>query len=125
LFCLLIIISLTFLELPIDSVTTIIVAFLFALIMFFNLQESNAASFAFLNNNFIKYIGILSYSMYIWQQPFTYSLTFVRKMSAFQPYKGNLAYFLVSLGSLIAVIIVSYCSYFFFEKKLLKFKDKF
>jgi len=54
-------------------------------------------------------IGVLSYSLYIWQQLFTYQ----------QPWGRNL--FL----NLMALLVVAVISYHFYEKKFLNYKDRF
>ncbi len=63
-----------------------------------------------LNNKIMVHIGILSYSLYLWQQPFTYRSKFIMQFHW---------YILLP-----AIYIVSLCSYNFIEKPILKIKDK-
>lgn len=98
----------------------------FAFLIVFNLNPNKSFLFEFLNKAKIKEIGILSYSMYIWQQPLTYSLSFLKKQSLFNDYLSNpITQASISISSLLAVAIVSYISYNYFEKKFLIFKERF
>ncbi|MDP4266501.1 MAG: acyltransferase [Bacteroidota bacterium] len=83
---------------------------LIALVMMFSVFRSNGIWFRFLNLKIMNLIGILSYSLYLWQQVFTCkSAYFINK------YPLNLIY----------LILASLISYFFIEKYFLKLKTKF
>jgi peptidoglycan/LPS O-acetylase OafA/YrhL len=79
-----------------------------AIVIILNLKEQSLFS-RLLNLEVLKKIGILSYSLYIWQQLFTHQ----------QPWGGNL--FL----NLTALAIVAFLSYYFYEKKFLQYKELF
>lgn len=79
-----------------------------------NLKRNNFFSLI-LNHPIMVKIGILSYSIYIWQQLFTYD----------QPW-GNLFKNSNSiLLNFVALIFVAYSSYYFYEQKFLKLKTHF
>lgn len=68
-----------------------------------------------LNNSILKKIGVLSYSIYIWQEIFTYM----------QPWAGHFKYGNSLYLNIPALFIVAYLSYHFYELKFLKLKEKF
>lgn len=88
----------------------LITAFIISTICF-----SNSIFYKLLNIPILKKIGILSYSIYIWQQ------LFVNK----QPWAHSFKYADSLWLNLPALLIVSYLSYHYFEKPFLKFKIKF
>jgi len=65
--------------------------------------------FRLLNTRTFKQIGVLSYSLYIWQELFTSQ----------QPWGGPLWL------NLPALFLVAWLSYHFYEKAFLKLKDHF
>ena len=69
----------------------------------------------FLNIKLISQIGILSYSLYIWQQIFTHH----------RPWTGRFEFADSLIFNLGLLIIVGFISYNFFEKKFLKLKGRF
>lgn len=73
--------------------------------------------YRFLNLRLVNYIGVISYSIYIWQQPF---------FDADNPY-GYLSapFFLVFPYNLIAALAVAVMSYHLFEAPLLALRMKF
>jgi peptidoglycan/LPS O-acetylase OafA/YrhL len=71
--------------------------------------------FKLLNQKYIVTVGVLSYSLYIWQQIFTFS----------SPWHGYSKLFDHVIFNLVGLVIVAYCSYNFFEKKFLLLKQKF
>ncbi|MHB8206034.1 acyltransferase family protein [Mucilaginibacter sp.] len=81
-----------------------------ALIIISNIKSSNDIVFKFLNNRLINKAGILSYSIYIWQEIFTFS--------------GYNKYFRFPLN-LILIFAVGYISYNFYEKRFLRLKSRF
>ena len=78
-----------------------------AFISYTNFKDGN--SFKILNTRFLNYIGILSYSIYVWQQLF------------FAP---ELGIFHLLPFSFIAIFIVAFLSYNLVEKPFLKLKNK-
>ncbi len=76
---------------------------------------SNSVFYKLLNTPVLKTIGVLSYSIYIWQQ------LFVSK----QPWAGSFPHAGSLWVNLPALFIVSYLSYHYFEKPFLKLKTKF
>lgn len=69
----------------------------------------------FLNLNYIRLIGVLSYSLYIWQQLFTYK----------QPWKDWFMYGDSIVLNTCALFLVACISYYFYEKKFIKLKNRF
>ncbi|WP_179415548.1 acyltransferase family protein [Mucilaginibacter sp. E4BP6] len=67
-----------------------------------------------LNNKIIVKIGLLSYSIYIWQQLFLKN----------QPWAHSFKYSNSIILNLIGLSIVAYLSYYLFEKYFLKLKNK-
>jgi peptidoglycan/LPS O-acetylase OafA/YrhL len=72
--------------------------------------------FKLLNNRIMVRIGVLSYSIYIWQQMFTGEV---------HPWSTAFEYGNFKLLNVGLLIIVSNLSYYFFEKKFLNIKEKF
>ncbi len=76
---------------------------------------SNSVFYKLLNTSILKTIGVLSYSIYIWQQLFVYN----------QPWGHTFKYANSLWLNLPILFIVGYLSYHYFEKPFLKFKTKF
>ena len=89
-------------------------AIIIAVIIIINLNTTNLMT-VILDNKALKFIGVLSYSLYVWQEIFTYN----------QPWQHAFKYSDSILLNLIALSIVACLSYFFYEKPILKLKDKF
>jgi len=89
--------------------------FILAILILLSLIPSKDIWFQILNLNWLKRIGVLSYSLYIWQQIFIRDIPW---KNAF-PW-GNSLYF-----NLPALILVSLLSYYGFEKRFLKLKAGF
>ena len=68
-----------------------------------------------LNLKFIAQIGVLSYSLYIWQQLFTNK----------QPWGKMFTYGDSKLLNLIILLLAACLSYYFYEKKFLDIKNRF
>jgi peptidoglycan/LPS O-acetylase OafA/YrhL len=79
-------------------------------IVIISITFRNNIYFAFLNSRFMNYAGILSYSIYMWQQLF-----FSESISPLSNFPLNL----------FLILIVSAASYNFIEKPFLKLKDRF
>jgi peptidoglycan/LPS O-acetylase OafA/YrhL len=101
-----------FLYLP--YISDVIFAFLIGIVILLNLKE-NSYMAKFLNLKLISQIGILSYSLYIWQQIFTHHI----------PWAGKFEFADSLIFNLGLLIIVGFLSYNFFEKKFLKLKGRF
>jgi peptidoglycan/LPS O-acetylase OafA/YrhL len=97
---------------PYLSVT--IFDFLIGFIIIINLNPDNYFA-NFLNLPFMIKLGVLSYSIYIWQEIFTH----------IQPWAHLFKYADSPFVNLPVLFIVSYMSYHFYEKKFLKLKQRF
>jgi peptidoglycan/LPS O-acetylase OafA/YrhL len=91
-------------------------AFGFAVLMLQSIHRENAKYFAALNWRWIRHIGVLSYSMYIWQQiffmkPGTFGLPHVWWMSF--------------PGWLLSVLVAAHISYYCLERPLLQLRSRF
>jgi len=93
--------------------TNLLISFLAAYLIISNLVHSSDFIFKFLNSKIMGFIGVLSYSLYIWQQLFTTTTK-------------NLPPFMSKLPFNICLLVIVACiSYYFYEKKFLKLKDRF
>jgi peptidoglycan/LPS O-acetylase OafA/YrhL len=91
-------------------------SFFIGLIIISNLSPSKDFIFKFLNNSILTRVGILSYSLYIWQQPFTIS-------HCGSPY-NEIFWFKFPLN-IILLPIICYISYYYYERFFLNLKTKF
>lgn len=92
----------------------IVFAVLISCVIFYCLPAADLLS-RLLSTSVMVKLGVLSYSIYIWQQLFTYQ----------QPWQNSFKYggeWWVNMPLLLAV---SYASYYLYERKFLKLKDKF
>jgi peptidoglycan/LPS O-acetylase OafA/YrhL len=94
------------------AINPFIACLLISIFLLCNIIKQGTVFYNFLNNKHIMFIGKLSFSIYIWQQFFTST-------------DGRFGRFARLPINIIMIAVVSYCSYFFFEKKFLKIKDKF
>ena len=78
-----------------------------------NIAPAHDFIFKILNAKLLSSIGILSYSIYIWQEIFTSQDMRLPKYMVVFPY------------NLFFIIVVPLLSYFFYEKYFLKLKSKF
>jgi peptidoglycan/LPS O-acetylase OafA/YrhL len=92
----------------------IVFAFLIGIIIIMNLSGNNIMA-RLLNLKLIAEIGILSYSLYLWQQIFTHN----------QPWKGDFPYSDSIILNFFLMVVAGYLSYYFYERKFLKLKSKF
>jgi peptidoglycan/LPS O-acetylase OafA/YrhL len=88
--------------------------FFIGFIIILNLKEKSVL-YKILNLKLFVQIGILSYSLYIWQQIFTH----------YQPWGKSFMYADSKILNSLSLIIVAYLSYWFFEKKFLNYKLRF
>ncbi len=79
------------------------------------IKPSDSIIFRILNSKILRYIGIYSYSIYIWQELFTFYFPWDKLLGI----PNNIFINLTLLS------IVSYLSYNYFEKYFLKLKAKF
>ena len=92
----------------------VIFAFLIGITIILNLNTKNWFS-VFLNNKWIAKIGILSYSIYIWQQLFTHQVPWSKFGDFYTSFYFNLP----------LLLIVSYVSYTFYEKRFLDLRKNY
>jgi len=91
-------------------------SFLIAIIIISNLYKSDDFIYRFLNNKILGKIGVLSYSIYIWQQLFT--------MTQSEPTYSKLPWYSFPVN-MVVLFIVSYLSYNYYEKFFLSLKKRF
>jgi peptidoglycan/LPS O-acetylase OafA/YrhL len=94
-----------------NCLTNLVISIFIGFIIVNNIQPQNNVVFKFLNLKALNFIGILSYSIYVWQQ------LFLSNDSKFVLSKFPL--------NLVFIVIVPLLSYFYFEKFFLKFKTRF
>jgi peptidoglycan/LPS O-acetylase OafA/YrhL len=99
---------------PVRLFSVPVFGFIVAFVIILNLKARSIFS-RLLELELMKKLGILSYSLYIWQQLFTYK----------QPWHnaGTNIWFLVM--DLAGLFIVSILSYSLYEKKFLNYKKRF
>lgn len=86
-----------------------------AILLVKSIHKNDGWFFKFLNNRVVVYLGLLSYSMYIWQQLFT----------AGQPWSKSFTFGNSVFLNLMALIFISFVSYNFYEKPFLALKERF
>ncbi|HWD89922.1 MAG TPA: acyltransferase [Mucilaginibacter sp.] len=91
--------------------TNTIISLLTGLFIAMNIYSSNDIVYKLLNSKIAIKIGVLSYSIYIWQQIFT--LPILPKPLSLFPY------------NLLFLAIVSYLSYHFYERYFINLKKRF
>jgi len=98
--------------LPFGDLTT---DFCISFLLLFSIIKEESLFFRILNSTFFKKIGLISYSLYIWQQ------LFIINMGEYPSYETHL-FFPVNLT---LTFLVAFLSYYLFEKPILKFKRNF
>jgi peptidoglycan/LPS O-acetylase OafA/YrhL len=92
-----------------------ILSLIIALLIITNIQQTNSFAFNLLNNKAISYIGVMSYSIYIWQQLFAFRenhfFKTALKIEAFWP-------------NIVVLGFISYISYNYYEKPFFRLKGK-
>ena len=96
-----------------NILTSIIFSVGISFVILNNLYRRNFLGLIF-NNTLLVKIGILSYSIYIWQQLFT----------LYQPWTKSFNYSDSIILNLVALGIVVFLSYYLFERYFLKMKNK-
>lgn len=97
----------------VEFVSIVFFPFIIGYVIILNLQKKNFLRL-FLDNPILQKIGVLSYSIYIWQQLFTSNRTW-------HLFKFSDTF----IVRLILLFLVAYISYNFYEKMFLKFKMRF
>ncbi len=101
---------LSFLFIPFGKTYGTIANILIASIMMYSVFGPKGIWFKFLNFKVINFIGILSYSIYLWQEFFIYkSALWINRFPQ----------------NIFLVTVVASCSYFFIEQPFLKLKSRF
>lgn len=98
----------------IPYLSAIVFTILMCFVILINLNENNLMT-KILDTPVLNKLGILSYSIYIWQQIFT----------VYQPWRGKFLFSDSIVFNMIVLLIVSCCSYYFYELKFLKLKQHF
>lgn len=98
-----------------SGISMILCAVLIALFISISLIHEDTFLNKFLNLKYIRLIGVLSYSLYIWQQLFTDK----------QPWKDWFIYGDSIVLNTCALFLVAYISYYFYEKNFIKLKNRF
>lgn len=93
----------------------IISSLLLVTIIASSIQHENGWYYRLLNNWLIVKIGILSYSIYVWQQLFTH----------YQMWCKFESFWCSILFNLLLLSVVSIVSYYFYERWFLKLKERF
>jgi len=91
----------------------LIIAVLTGYVIVSNMVPASNLIFRILNSRVLSTVGILSYSIYIWQQLFTFGSAKLPK------------YMVTFPGNVIFIAVISSLSYFFYEKYFLTLKSKF
>jgi peptidoglycan/LPS O-acetylase OafA/YrhL len=97
----------------IEFISVTVFALIVGYIILLNLKEKNLLRY-FLDSALLSKIGVLSYSLYIWQQIFTGDQSW-----------GIFKYSNTIIVRFTLLFIVSYFSYYYFEKFFLRYKDNF
>jgi len=91
----------------------LVIAVLTGYIIISNIIPSTDFIYLILNSKWLSFIGVLSYSIYIWQQVFTLG-------------SSKLPWYMITFPyNLVFIMGISCLSYFFFEKYFLTLKHKF
>jgi len=99
----------------IPHVSRMLFSALIAWIILLNLKREANLFSTILGWSVLKKIGILSYSLYIWQQLFTHN----------QPWRDAFPYSNSLILNLLALYLVANASYFLYEQRFLVLKNKF
>lgn len=101
------------------------IAVVFGIIVLFAIEKRNMLSKLLLENKIIKYVGRISYGLYVYHWP-VLCLFKIYLLAGFvnAGYSNSTSYIIVSLLALAVAIVVSIMSYHFFEKRILSLKDR-
>ncbi len=95
------------------SISNAIFAFIMAMLILLNLKADSLWG-SFLETRVLKQIGLLSYSLYVWQQIFTSLVPWT---------KINTVY--TTIFNLLLLVAVSCLSYYLYESRFLKWKERY
>jgi len=98
-----------------NYLTSTIFSIAIAVVIFLFLTNENDFLSILLKNPILVKVGVLSYSLYIWQQLFTHQ----------QPWRNSFKYSDSPLFNIPVLFVVAYISYHFYELKFLKLKEKY
>jgi peptidoglycan/LPS O-acetylase OafA/YrhL len=95
---------------------------IFTLVLIIN-QVDNQKKLFSLENKICDFLGKISYGLYVWNPLIIYGMSFL--ITDFLPssYLGSVLIIYITVP--LIIILVSYVSYTYFEKKFLKFKTRF
>jgi len=96
----------------------------FGIAVFYAIGNRNTLSRLLLENTVIKFIGKISYGLYVFHWPIlTLFKIYLLKQLIGRGYTASLAYITISSIALLVTLVISILSYYFFEKKILALKD--
>jgi len=98
-----------------EYLTTVVFSVAIATVIYLTIRNTNDLLTEILSTKVLVKLGILSYSLYIWQQIFIYD----------QPWQHSFKYSNSLFFNIPMIFIVSYLSYYFYELRFLKLKEKF
>jgi len=98
------------------EINTLFFAAFMAIFIVLNLYNKKDFIFMLLNNRLLNYLGLMSYSLYIWQQLFTLNN---------MPWRNAFSFGDSIMLNLILLFIVSYISYNYYERFFLRLKERF
>ncbi len=90
-------------------------SFLIAIVVVNNVIRSEDLFFKLLNSKILVTIGMASYSIYVWQQMFLLQVPWEHS------FKNGDSVWL----NLMVLSLVAFCSYYFIEQNIAKYKSKF
>lgn len=90
-----------------------------SIIIAINIQKSNDVFFKILNNKITNTIGLLSFSLYVFNQLFTVNELWGANSTRLVTDKFPL------ILNLILLLLFSYISYNYYEKRFLRIKERF
>ncbi|MDB4273902.1 acyltransferase family protein, partial [Algibacter sp.] len=109
-----------FLPSSLNDAKHIFLGFLFIIIIL-NVSSNNR-SFIKLENNFFRFLGNISYGMYMYHMIIVGGLISLIKVSEQNIFISNIVLYILVLG---LTVLISYLSYKFIEMPFLKLKGKF
>ncbi len=100
------------------------VAVALGIVIYFAVEKRNSYSKALMENAPLRYMGKISYGLYVYHWPVLVllKLYFLDKLVSYG-YSYDSSYIFLSLAGLVIAVILSIASYHLFEKKILALKD--
>ena len=100
------------------------IALFFATFLIIPLANNNSLISGFFNNNFLKTFGKYSYGIYLYHMPISFILVYLNSLYGIS--LDSLYKILIfNLLSIVVIVIVSYFSYEYFEKKIINSLSRF